>query len=309
MLWEKNEDYWQEGKPYLDGIEVKYVPDSVTASAMMQAGEADMWTSVPVLDQQTLEKQGFIRQEHPLGSPTIIYFDVNKNPDSPFQDLRVREAVEYALDRPTIAEALGLGYYTPLLALNGPSGWGYDPNYEGRPYNPDKARELLAAAGHADGLKVKMLVQTTNTDLAEAIKRYLDDVGMEVDLDMADPGRFFASVWVEGWEDMCLFISGADPDPLMAILVMFGPHPMNMPAGFHRSPELLALGEEALKQYDEAGKIEYTKKLARQIADEVALCPLYLISVGYMIKPYVHTTYLQQMSVARRTYDEWMDPH
>lgn len=309
MTWVKNEDYWQEGKPYLDGIEIKYVPDPVTAKAMMLAGEADMWMGVPAKDQLELEQKGFVRQKHSLGSPTIIYFDMNTNPDSPFQDLRVREAVEYALDRPAIAEALGMGYYIPLLSLNGPTGWGYDPGYKGRPYNPDKARELLAEAGYPEGLKVKMLTQTTDTDLATAIKQNLDAVGMEVELDMADPGRFFASVWVEGWDGLCLFISGADPDPLMAILVMFGPHPMNMVAGFHRSPELLAIGEDALKQYDDAGKVEYTKKLVRQIADEVALCPLYLIPVGYMIQPYVHTTYLQQMSVCRYCGDEWMEPH
>lgn len=309
MTWVKNEDYWQKGKPYLDGIEVRYVPDPVTASAVMQAGEADMWTAVPLKDQYALEQKGFIRQEQALGAPMVIYFDMNTNPDSPFQDLRVREAVDYALDRPAIAEALAFGYGRPLLALQSEKGWGYDPEYKGRPYNPEKARELLAEAGYPDGLKVKMLAAAGAPDLAEAVKRYLDDVGMEIELDMADQGRFQTAAWREGWDGLCLFSSGSDPDPLMVILVMFGPHPMNLVAGFYRSPELLALGEEALQQYDEAGKIVYAKKLVRQIADEVALVPLYEISVGYIIRPYVHTTYMKQMSVARRTYDEWMDPH
>jgi ABC-type transport system substrate-binding protein len=309
MTWVKNEDYWREGKPYLDGIEIKIIPNEVTAKAMMLNSEADMWLSPPVKDQAELEEKGFVRQYHPLGSPTVIYFDLNTNPDSKFQDLKVREAVEYALDRPAIADALGMGYYTPLLSLNGPGGWGYDPDYEGRPYNPEKATELLEEAGYPNGLKVSMLVSTTNNELAPILKGYLDAVGMETELDIADAGRLDTSVWIEGWTDMCLYISGADPDPLMAILVMFGPHPMNMPKGFLRTPELLAMGAQSLKQYNEAGKIDYTKKLVQQIADEVALVPLYLSQNAYMIQPYVHTTYLSQMSVCRYFENEWMDPH
>jgi len=310
MTWVKNEDYWQEGKPYLDGIEVQYVPDPVTARAMMEADEADMWTgAVPMRDQHDLEQQGFVRQEAALGTPMIIYFDLNCNPDSKFADLRVREAVEYALDRPTIAEALTFGYGIPLLALQSEKGWGYDPGYEGRPYDPDKARQLLAEDGHPDGITVKMLAQTNSMDLAEAVKRYLDEVGITVELDMADPGRFMSSAWFDGYTDLLLFSSGSDPDPLMVILVMFGPHPMNLVQGFLRTPELLAIGEEALHQYDEAGKIEYAKKLVRQMADEVALVPLYEISVAFMKQPYVHTTYLREMSVCRYCGNEWMDPH
>lgn len=309
MTWVKNEDYWQEGKPYLDGIEVRYVPDSVTAKSLMEAGEADMWNSPPVKDQYEMEQKGFVRQEAALGTPLILYFDMNTNPDSVFQDLKVREAVEYALDRPAIAKALAFGYGIPLLALQSEKGWGYDPNYEGRPYNPEKAKELLAEAGYPDGVKTTMLCQTHSTDLAEAIKAQLDAVGIQVELDMADQGRFMASAWFDGYKDLLLFSGGSDPDPLMVILVMYGPHPMNLVQGFYRSPELLALGEDALHQYELNGKMEYAKKLVRQMADEVALVPLYEISVGYIIQPYVHTTYLQQMSVARRTYDEWMEPH
>jgi ABC-type transport system substrate-binding protein len=79
-MWVKNEDYWQKGKPYLDGIEVRIVPDPVTASALMQAKQADMWGyPVPVKDQVDLGKKGFIRQSG-FGTPGIIEIN-NKSPD------------------------------------------------------------------------------------------------------------------------------------------------------------------------------------------------------------------------------------
>jgi peptide/nickel transport system substrate-binding protein len=276
---------------------------------MMLNDEADMWTAAPVKDQYELEQQGFVRQEQALGAPLVIYFDMLNNADSPFQDIRLRHAVEYAIDRPAITKALSFGYGRSLLALQCERGWGYNPDYKGRPYDPEKAKELVAEAGYPNGLKVKMLAAAGNNDLAEAVKRYLDEAGIEIDLDMADQGRFQSAAWKDGWDGLCLFSSGSDPDPLMVILVMFGPHPMNLVAGFYRSPELLALGETALQQYDLEGKKLYAKKLVQQMADEVALVPLYEMSMGYIIKPYVHTTYGREMSVARRCYDEWMDPH
>ena len=79
IKWTKNENYWQKGKPYLDGIEVRFIPDPVTASAKMQAKEADMWYQLPVKNQAELEKKGFVRQSG-FGLARVIYIN-NKNPD------------------------------------------------------------------------------------------------------------------------------------------------------------------------------------------------------------------------------------
>ncbi len=309
IIWEKNPDYWQEGKPYLDGIEVRIIPDAVTAKAIMEAGEADMWGGVPIRDQVDLLEKDFVRQSG-FGTPGIIYID-NKSPDSRFKDKRLREAVEYALDKEAIAKALGLGYFTPLTMVAPPGEWGFDPDYPGRPYNPDKAKELIAEAGYPDGLKVKMLILqgAASQDAGTALKSYLDEVGMEIELDVADPGRFFGSIWLNGWDDLAVFLTGMDFNYLATFFRQFGPDPFANYANFERPQELIDMCNQAYQAFDEASQKEWAKKLVRYMADECLVVPTYLTPSSYIIQPYVHTTYLQEMMVARKTCDEWMDPH
>jgi peptide/nickel transport system substrate-binding protein len=310
LMWVKNEDYWQKGKPYLDGIEVRIIPDPVTASALMQAKQADMWGyPVPVKDQVDLEKKGFIRQSG-FGTPIIIDIN-NKSPDAKFKDKRLREAIEYALDKPSIAKALGLGYYTPLTMVAPPGEWGFDPNYPGRPYNPEKAKQLLADAGYPNGLKVKMLFWQTppNQDAATAIKQYLDAAGFQVDLDPADFGRFYSSIYLQGWQDLAFWLTGLDFNYLATFFRQFGPDPFANLASFERPKELIDMCRQAYHTYDEATQKEFAKKLARLMADECLVVPIYFQPSAYMIQPYVHTTYLKEMMVARKTYDEWLEKH
>jgi peptide/nickel transport system substrate-binding protein len=309
IRWIRNENYWQPGKPYLDGITVRYVPDPVTASALMQAKEADWWGGAPVKDQADLEKKGFIRQSG-YGLPRMIYMN-NKDPNSKFVNQKVREAVEYALDKAAIAKALGFGYYTPLTMVAPPGEWGYDPDYKGRPYDPAKAKQLLAEAGYPNGLEVKLIAMAVPPwpDEAQAVKRYMDDAGFKVELDMADPGRFFQTLWMRGWPDMILFLTGMDPNYLMTFHRQFGPEPMSNYASLKRPPDLVALAEKSLTLLNEKDQIEITKPLVRMMADEALVIPLYRAPAAYMIQPWVHTTYLKEQLVARRTYDEWMDKH
>jgi|WetSurMetagenome_2_1015567.scaffolds.fasta_scaffold51202_2 peptide/nickel transport system substrate-binding protein len=309
IRWVRNENYWQKGKPYLDGITVRYVPDSVTASAMMQAKEGDMWTNAPVKDQADLEKKGFVRQSG-FGTPRMIYFNT-KDPNSRFQNKKLREAIEYAIDKAAIAKALGYGYYTPLTMVAPPGEWGFDPTYKGRPYDPAKAKQLLAEAGYPNGLSLKLLSLSMPpwTDEAAAVKRYLDEVGIKVDPDLADPGRYFGSVYVQGWQDLLLWITGMDPNYLITFHRQFGPEPMANYASFKRPQELIALAEKSMGITDTKGQQDITKQLVRLMADEALVIPLYRAPAAYMIQPWVHTTFLKELMVTRYTGDEWMEKH
>ena len=157
IKWERNKDYWQKGRPYLDGIEIRYVPDPVTASEMMQTKQADMWTNAPVKDQADLEKKGFVRNFGYAGLPPTIFFNTT-DPNKPTGKLKVREAIEYALDKAAMAKALGFGYAVTPEDDGARRRVGIRPGYKGRTYDPQKAKQLLSEAGYPNGLKLKLMI-------------------------------------------------------------------------------------------------------------------------------------------------------
>jgi peptide/nickel transport system substrate-binding protein len=309
VKWVRNENYWQKGKPHIDGIYVRIIPDPVTASAMMQTKEADFWGQTPVKDQSELEKKGLVRQSG-FGLPRVLLMNL-KDQNSKFQNKKLREAVEYAIDKPAIAKALGFGYYVPLTMMAPPGEWGFDPAYVGRPYDPARAKQLLAEAGYPNGVSIQMMAMTMPAwpEEATAIKSYLDAVGIKVEIDLADPGRFYGALWQKGWPDMALSFTGMDVNYLVQFHRMFGPEPMTNFASFVRPPSLVTLGEQSLAVLDEKGQKEITKQLVRAMADDALVIPLYRAPNAYMVQPWVHTSFLSESNVTRRFYDEWMDKH
>ena len=310
LTWVKNPNYWQPGKPYLDGIEVSIIPDPVTASTMMQAKQADWFDRTTPRYEADLVSKGLVRQSG-YGFPTVLWFNtVDSN--SVWQNQKLREAVEYALDKAAMAKTLGYGFYPPLTMIASPGEWGYDPNYKGRPYDPQKAKQLLAEAGYSNGVQVKLLAQTgaggRNVD-AEAVKGYLDAVGIQTTLDIADTGRFNSEMYKTGWSSIMLNPTGLDPNFLSTFVKHYSPDAMSNRISFKRSPELTALYLEGLYAVSDADQKAITAKLVRQMADEAAVIPMWLASRAYVIQPYVHTTFLQEQMTTCYWENVWMDKH
>jgi peptide/nickel transport system substrate-binding protein len=306
LKWVRNDRYWQHGKPYLDGIEARFIPDPVTASAMMQAKEVDYWYLPPIRDVAALDKKGFRNSYYFM--PAVLFLNT-KDTASKFRNLKVREAVEYALDRPAMAKALGFGYYTPLTAIVPPGQWGYDPSFAGRPYNPAKAKQLLAEAGYDAGLTIKLLslAAPPMSDWAQAIKGYLDQAGMTVDLDLADPGRFYGSLYGTGWPDMALFASGQTANFFVTFHRQFGPDPWFNYPSFAKPPELMALAEKSLSYRNESAQKEATKQFVKIMYDEALIIPLFLMTTPAVYGPNVHVTFPGIQHITRYTAEEWMD--
>ncbi|MBN1190403.1 MAG: hypothetical protein JXA46_11670 [Dehalococcoidales bacterium] len=311
MTWVRNPNYWQPGKPYLDGIEIKFIPDSVTAAAMMEAGQADFWEGGSITQWADLAKKGFVLQGS-SGTPHTIYIN-NKDPDSPFTDLRVREAVEYALDRPAMAKALGQGYFAPLEYSIGPDMWGYDPNFKGREYNPQKSRQLLSDAGYPNGLKINLTALNTWSDYATAIKQYLDQGGFQVNIDIADAGRFYPMYWKlggsGGWKDLLLFLQASSPNTFICLHRTFGPEPKTIINSYAEPPALTEYFYESRQFMTIEEQSKAADKIAKWFFDDCLVVPLWEPPSLYVIQPYVHTTYQFESVICRYTENEWMDPH
>jgi peptide/nickel transport system substrate-binding protein len=311
MTWVKNPNYWQAGKPYLDGIEIKFIPDSVTAATTMQAKQADFWEGGSITQWADLSKKGF-KLQGSSGLPITIY--INETENSKFKDQKLREAVEYALDKPAMAKALGQGFYTPLENSIGPDMWGYDPNFKGREYNPAKAKQLLADAGYPNGLKINLTALNTWGDQATAIKQFLDQVGFQTNIDLADPGRFFPMYWKlggpGGWPDLLLFLQASSPNTFICMHRTFGPEPKTVITSYVEPKGLTDYFYESRKLMT----IDGQKKAAATIATDwfakyALVVPTWEQPSLYVIAPYVHTTYQFESVICRYWADEWMDKH
>jgi peptide/nickel transport system substrate-binding protein len=92
IKWERFPDYWQKGKPNLDGVEMRIVPDPVTSVQMFESKQVDMWISASARDQFDLVKKGFKRQTDFPALPYLIYMNTAKA-DAPTANLKVREAI------------------------------------------------------------------------------------------------------------------------------------------------------------------------------------------------------------------------
>lgn len=201
LKFQKFDGYWQKGKPYLDGIEWIIIADPVTALASLKAGEAQVSTVVSPKDASDLQKTG---KYSVAGTPVAVFGVIgdSAHADSPFANIKVRQAIAYAINNEAIAKNLGFGLYKPANQFAAPGGYGYNPAVTGYPYNPQKAKELLTSAGYPTGFKTTITYRsgTTNEDLFTAVQGYLSAFGIEVKLDPADQARYL-KVQTGGWSN------------------------------------------------------------------------------------------------------------
>jgi len=311
MTWEKFDDYWQEGKPYLDGMEWKIITEATTSSALLQSGDIDLWyQGHSTLDWVELEAMGYHITTYWPGLPQAI-FPNTTDPDSKWQDKRLREAMEYALDREPMAQALGLGYYVASTQIAPETEWGYIPGLPTREFNPDKAKELLAEAGYGDGCPVTLLIQSVpvSVDAGEAIKGYLDQAGFICTLDIADPGRFFGSVFGTGWEDTVQMFYGMDVNYLATYMSWFSSDPKSNLASFQRTDKQLAFDKEVVKIIDPAEQRKATEEIMQHLYEEARFCPLWWTPAGTVEAPYVHHEIYRHGFIRVDWENVWMGPH
>jgi len=204
VKYEKNPDYWQTGKPYVDAIEFRFVADYMTRQLSFKAGEAQYTGALYPVDAHLLEAEGYRLEPSELTFVWYFLFD-GANADSPFSNIKVREAIEYAIDKETIAQGIGEGFMGAAYQFAQPNAPYYAPNIEERVYNPEKAKALLAEAGFPNGFSTKIITDVrVKMDLVTAVRTYLKDVNIDCDLEVADVPRMMSLV-MAGWENAILW--------------------------------------------------------------------------------------------------------
>lgn len=218
IVYEKFDGYWQKGKPYLDGIEIHVIADPVTRLISFRKGEVDFLTFITAKDAADLEKEGFGVNRARAGSGALGWVHDSIKPDSPFAKLEVRQAVQHAIDVDAIAKTIFYGSAEPANQWIYKGHWAYNSSITGYPYNPDKAKQLLAQAGFANGFNTKLAYITNNADyapLSTSVQAFLKNVGIDAQLDPAPITRW-SQVALSGgtWDGM--WWAGISPNPDVA---------------------------------------------------------------------------------------------
>ena len=292
----KNDNYWREGEPYLDGIEVLFMSDSTTQMSAFLNGELDVLRNPnSATIQQLKDKYENVANDAPdLAGITYIMFCSGVE-ESPFYNLDVRLAVMHAIDWEEMSDAIydGLGGVTPVFAV--PGGWAYDeelPMYE---KDIDLAKKLLADAGYPNGFDTVITLNgenAANEPCAVMLQYYMSEIGINAEIKSLTNSDFNAQK-AEGNYDLGVMVNNGSSklDFTANYIRLYSSEGVNYkvmmakPADYEEA----LFGARAAKTLEE--KKELLKKAARLFSHDYAL----VVATGYQgaycyAQPGVHDT-------------------
>lgn len=216
MTAERFEDYWREGLPYLDRVVVRPIPDEQARLVNLNSGSIDALMFVPLSEKAGLsEEEGLVVGEVPPGF-SFYAFLINVNAP-PFDDVRVRQAFQYAINRQEVADLAFHGQATPVLVPYAPTSWAYAPDLEEYyTYDPERARELLAEAGYPDGFSVQILVRGTggpHLDQAQVYQQQLAAIGVQAELVPTELPQYWPQLFESNFSIVSHTTGDATVDP------------------------------------------------------------------------------------------------
>ncbi len=308
VSYTRNDNYWQKGKPYLDTMKFVWIADPMTAAASFRAGEGDAFrVGREFKEAHDLESEGFIANAIP--SLLMGLAPDTKNPNSVYKDIRVREAIEYAIDRNALTKAFGYGFLKPRPLFSPPGSPGYIEGLE-REYNPEKARKLLKEAGYPKGFKTTLIADVVfvSNDMMATLQAFLADVGIKAEVDFADPGRYADWRRNTGWKDALMFMrNGLMPwiPDLMAFILDADRNDycsMKRPEGFQK------LLKEVLAAQDPETLNKRAEQANRVLFDDATFVPLYSWPQIVLTAPYVRDHGICQTTAVDWTPEDlWLD--
>ena len=302
----RNPDYWVKGRPYLDGIDYSIVAEVSTQKMVMKGGEGDVLSGLVAADMADLAGAGFIAKPARIASVNALVPDT-ANADSPWANQKVREAVEFAIDKEGINRAFGYGYgIAPYQIVPPACTLTYNPDFTlGRKFDLDKAKQLLTEAGYSNGFETTVIVlPSANKNIIVALQDNLSKIGIKVNLDYPDMGKWAANYMnPKGtWHNAALYyaipaVSGVDFAPgLQFIFNLLGP-------SWLRPPEL----NEVYQAFSSSPTVEIEKVRAVTdlITKEALIIPVEAIATGYVFRNNVSISVNDRSSSLLYTVEDW----
>src|SRR5690625_1290341 len=297
IILEKFEDYRIEGLPKLDRVIFEVIPDNAARLIALRSGDIDIMDGLNPDDAAGVEADDdlilYARAENNFG---YVGFNVQKEP---VDNQTLRQAISHAIDREAIVEALYAGYGTPAVNPLPLSYLGYNDEVEGYQYDVEKAKELLAEAGYADGLEIDLWTMPVARPympdpetVAEIVQNNLAEIGVEVNIVREEWAPYLEKtqngehqMYMLGWSG-----TNGDPDYFLSSL-LHGNNVGDSNREFYQNEEVDRLLDEAKVEIDQEKRAELYKEAQAIIAEEVPMIPLVhstpVMATAAYVKDYV----------------------
>jgi peptide/nickel transport system substrate-binding protein len=277
VMLERNPDYW--GEPARSRVLVfQPLTDPMTRVAELMAEGIDLVTELSP-DSVALLRRDPRFKVHERSGPHLWFLILNTR-SGPFQDRRVRQAANYAIDKQALVEQV---LQDTATVASGPVpkafGWAYDERLKPYPHDPQRARALLREAGYDEGANLRLLVPTSGSgmlapvQMATAIQGDLARVGMRVTIETYEWNTYLAKVnrGLEGQADMAeMAWMTNDPDtlPYLALRSLALPEQGGFNSGYYQNARVDALIAQARASTERSERARLYRQLQRLVQQE-----------------------------------------
>ncbi len=200
VVLQRNEEYWGT-PPGLQTLVFRPIPEPTARVAALLSGEVDMIVVVPPDSIPSIKDNPNLTYEQ---GPSLHYWFIQLNTtEPPFDDVRVRQAVNYAVNKEGLANDILSGSAVPATQPMPAANWSYNDDIAGYPYDPEKAKALLAEAGYENGFQTNMIIPQSGSGMMipvqmnEYIQGNLRDVGIEVAIQSFEWVSYLG-IWAQG---------------------------------------------------------------------------------------------------------------
>ena len=268
IVYVRHEDYWDDPLPYLDEVFLRILPDEETRIGGLRTGSLQYANLTPDGSRRLAGNKNVqvIRTQS-----SLVYTHMFNTRKPPFDDIRVRKAIDRAIDRETVIEKVAAGEGT--LTGPVPTGMGkfYIPANE-LPYKRDldEARSLLAAAGYANGFEATVITRTTipqNIQSSVIMAEQVRPLGIKLNIEQLEGGVFSARGRAHDFNLMAnIWSPRVDPDAYFGRTFLHKSNQNWMGWGY---PEFDKLIFEARMHADEDKRVPFYRRIQERIMDEV----------------------------------------
>lgn len=292
----KNEEYWMEGKPYLDQVIYQVIPENSARLNALQTGEIDIVDGMNASDTTIVEDtEGIELIKRPSFNIGYMAFNMEKEP---FDDPLVRKAINMAIDKEEIVDAFYNGLADPATSPLPPSLWSHDESLEKYDYNIEEAKKLLAEAGFEDGFTTELHTMSNPRPylpepmkIAEAIQSDLAEIGITAEIVSSEWATYLEDT-KNGKHSMAMYgWTGVMADPDNFLYPNLSKTNAEVPAqniAFYKSDEFTSLITEARETIDQDKRTELYQE-AQQLFQEDAPW----VMLAYTTPPLAQSDYVE----------------